>query len=37
MAKEFINQLLLYCKEQAETEVEMEGHKTIISVFVLKR
>ena len=37
MAKDFINQLLLYCKEQAETEVEMEGQKTIISIFVLKK
>ncbi len=37
MAKDFINQLLLFCKEQTETEVEMEGQQTIISVFVLKK
>jgi len=37
MAKDFINQLLPFCKEQAETEVEKEGQKTIISVFVLKK
>lgn len=37
MAKDFINQLLLFCKEQTETEVEMEGNKTNISVFVLKK
>jgi predicted nicotinamide N-methyase len=37
MAKDFINQLLLFCKEQTETEVEMEGQKTTISIFVLKK
>jgi predicted nicotinamide N-methyase len=37
MAKDFISQLLPFCKEQAETEVEMEDQKTIISVFVLKK
>ena len=37
MAKSFINQLLLFCKEQAETEVQMEGQKTTVSVFVLKK
>jgi predicted nicotinamide N-methyase len=37
MAKDFINQLLLFCKEQTETEVEMESQKTTISVFVLKK
>ena len=36
MAKDFINQLLLFCEEQTETEVELEGQKTNISVFVLK-
>ncbi len=37
MAKSFINQLLLFCKEQTDTEVEMEAQKTTISVFVLKK
>jgi predicted nicotinamide N-methyase len=37
MAKDFINQLLLFCKEQAEVEGETDGVKTIISVFVLKK
>jgi len=37
LAKSFINQLLLFCKEQTETEIEMEGQKTTISVFVLKK
>lgn len=37
MAKDFINQLLVFCKEQREVEVEMEGRKTNISIFVLKR
>lgn len=37
MAKAFINQLLLFCKDQTETEVEIDGQKTTISVFVLKK
>jgi predicted nicotinamide N-methyase len=37
MAKDFISQLLLFCKEQIVTEVDMDGGKTIISVFVLEK
>lgn len=36
MAKEFINQLLQFCKVQTEVQVEMLGTKTNISVFVMK-
>lgn len=35
MAKEFINQLLVFCKEQTVIEVNLEDRKTTISVFVL--
>ena len=35
MAKEFINQLLIVCKEQTAIEVKLEEKKTNISVFVL--
>lgn len=37
MAKDFIQQILVFCKEQTEIEVEMENGKTNISVFVLKK
>lgn len=35
MAKEFINQLLIFSKEQTTIEVELDDRKTDISVFVL--
>ena len=34
-SKEFINQLLVFCKEQTAIEVNLEDRKTTISVFVL--
>jgi predicted nicotinamide N-methyase len=37
MAKEFINQLLIFCKQQTAIEVELEMRNTSISVFVLKK
>ena len=37
MAKDFINQLLMHCKDQATVDVEMDGKQTAISVFVLKQ
>lgn len=37
MAKDFINQLLPFCNEQTEVEVGMDGVKTSISIFVLKK
>jgi predicted nicotinamide N-methyase len=36
MAKDFINQLLPYCKEQATTTADLDGQQTDISIFVLK-
>lgn len=35
MAKDFINQLLMFCKEQQEIEVKLENARSNISVFVL--
>lgn len=37
MAKDFINQLLPFCKEQTEEEVQMEETRTMVSVFVLQK
>lgn len=36
MAKDFINQLLPYCKKQATTTADLDGQQTDISIFVLK-
>jgi predicted nicotinamide N-methyase len=36
MAKDFINQLLPYCKEHATTTADLDGQQTDISIFVLK-
>ena len=37
IAKDFINRLLVYCKEQTTMNVEMDGKETGVSVFVLQQ
>jgi len=37
VAKEFINQLLVYCIEQSSFDVELDNKETAVSVFVLKK
>jgi len=37
MGKDFITQLLVYCKKQVVEEIEMDGTKADISIFVLQK